>query len=99
MQLVLFGFKIIEELPHRVDNVCPLLWREISKWDIQPHVRTSLALELIQIDPVSRFGPGFDDAVDNGFCLVRHHQIQVQIDGISETLAARAGAERTVKRE
>ena len=44
-------------------------------------------------------GPRLDRAFGQRQRLVRNHQVQIEIDGVAEALAARARAERIVERE
>src|SRR6266403_729617 len=44
-------------------------------------------------------GPRLDGALIERFARVRHHQVQIKIDGVSETLAARTGSVGIVERK
>ena len=53
--------------------------------------------EVVQVSAIARFGPGLDRALRDRLALVRNHQVEVHIDGVSESLASRAGAKRIVE--
>ena len=51
------------------------------------------------IRAILRPGPGIDGALVQRLLLVRNDQVQVEIDGVAEALAALAGSVRIVERE
>ena len=58
-----------------------------------------LLAQLAEPGPVLGAVPGVDGAIGQRQALVRNHQVQIEIDGVAETLAARARAEGIVEAE
>ena len=104
MQLVLLAFEMIEEATYAQElalafDDCPaLLGIEFSPSHIERNIRLlGKTLQLGKQRAVFGLGPGFNSALIQGFRFVRYHQIEIKIDGVAETLAARAGAIRVVE--
>ncbi len=106
MQLVLLALQMIEEAAHAGEFVFPLdnhssLFRvEFRPGDIERNIRLSgEALQLGKQRAVFGLGPGFDGALVQGLRLVRYDQVKIEVDGVAEALAPRAGAVRVVERK
>src|SRR5215203_2135886 len=57
------------------------------------------ALQLREMRAVMRLGPRLDRALVDRLLLIRHDQLQVQLDNVAEAMAGRAGAEWVVERK
>ncbi len=55
------------------------------------------ALEFGEQWAILRFRPGLDRALVQSFTFVGNNEVEIEIDGVAETLAARAGAVRIVE--
>ena len=58
--------------------------------------------KLLRVLPqaaITRLGPRFDRAVVEGFAAIGDDEIQIEVDGVAESLAARAGAVGIVEGE
>ena len=106
MQLVFLAFQMIEETAHSQKsafacNDHPLMFP--IKF-VPGHIQrdTGFASKALQVGKqraIFGLGPRLDRALVKGQRLIRNHQVQIEIDRISESLAARTGAVRIVERE
>ncbi len=97
---------MLEEAAHSpefavaADDEALLLGREVLPGHIERNARRArIAPHLGGERPVLRLGPRLDGAFGQRQRLVRDDQIQVEVDGVAEALAARTGAERIVEGE
>ncbi len=77
-----------------------LLGGELAKRDV--HGNAAGAGEALQVLPklaITGLGPGLDDAFVDGFAAIGDDQVDIEVDGIAEALAARAGAVRIIEGE
>ena len=106
MQLVLFSFEVIEKSANA--------WKPPFAFDHQPllvgiklrpgHVKRQPTLfrETLQLGEerlVFRLGPRLDRALVQRLRRIRDHQIEIEINRVAESLAARASAIWVVERE
>ena len=61
--------------------------------------RARESLQLLPERAIARLGPGLDRALVDGFAAIGNHEIEIEIDGVAEALAARAGAVGIVERK
>ena len=106
VQLVFLALEIIEEaayageLAFAFDHHAALLRVKLGPRNIERDVGLlGEALELGEERPVFGLGPGIDGAFVQGLRLVGNHQVEIEVDGVAETLAARAGAVGIVEGE
>ena len=106
MQLVLLALQVVEEAPHTpplivtLEDVVLLRGRQVLPRNVQRNPRRSrVALHLRTQRLVFRLGPRLDCAFCQRKGLVRDHQVEVEIDGIPESLALRTCAIGIVERE
>src|SRR3977135_2893402 len=104
MQLVFFALKIAEESPHpqkfslAVEHKIAVLVLQVSPGDIQRNAGLlGKALEIGEQGTILGLRPRFDRAVAQGLQLVGNHQVEIEINGVAESLAARARAIRIVE--
>src|ERR1700722_7366383 len=107
MQLVFFSFKQAEKTLHTIifffsiaiDDRVALGRGKVTKGNFNrnsfgtgeaPHVQSELA--------VTWFSPGMDRTVGKGFAFVGDNAVDVEINGVAETLAARTSSVRAVER-
>ena len=57
------------------------------------------ALQLGEQRTIFGLGPGIDGALVQGLRFVGNHQVEIEVDGVAEALAARTGAVRIVEGE
>src|SRR5581483_9909627 len=98
VQLVLLGLEKVEELADEAIDFLTLGFRKFA----ERHVVTELLggfPEVSQPGAVLRLRPRFDRAGVEGEVLVGDDEVHVEIDGVAEALAARAGAHRAVEAE
>ncbi len=82
------------------DDGLELLFGEIANRQIERNAfGAGVTLQIDQILAVARLVPGIDGAFGERFAFVGDHAIDVEIDGVAEALAARAGAVGIVERE
>ena len=106
MKFVFLALEIFEEpadsgkLFLSIDNQ-PLVFRiHFRPWHIHRYARASgEPLHLCAIRPVLRFCPWFNRTIFEGFGFVRNYQIQVEVNGVTESLASRTRAERVIERK
>jgi hypothetical protein len=106
MQLVFLALEIIEEpayageLAFAFHHHTALLRVKLGPGNIERNAGLfGETLEFGEQRPVFGLGPGIDGAFVQGLRFVGNHQVEIEVDGVAETLAARAGAEGVVKRE
>ena len=58
---------------------------------------TCPGFQILKKATVARLGPRFDGALFDGFAGIGDHEVQIEINGIAKTLAARACAIRIVE--
>ena len=56
-------------------------------------------LEIGEIGPIARLRPGFHSALVQRLALIWNDKVEIEIDGVAESLAPRTCAERIVERE
>src|SRR5437867_12574782 len=56
-------------------------------------------LRILEERPIARLGPWFDGSVVERLAGIGDHQIQIEVDGVAETLAPRTRSVRIVERE
>ena len=107
VELVLLALHLRKKSPTRPRSL-PLPRRTVSRAalahlpprHIERHAqRRRLLLQLGKPASVFRPVPGIDGAVIQAQPLIRNHQIQIEIDGVPESLASRASAEGIVEAE
>ncbi len=108
VQLVFFALEPGEETVHagKARAVSPsmmaLRCSAVSCAERHVERNAARAREAFQFLPqraVARLGPGLDHAFIDRLAAVGNHQVDVEIDGVAESLAARAGAVRIVERK
>jgi len=83
-----------------LDNELPLLVGQVPPRRRQPDpAGPSRALQIDQMRPIGRLGERLDGVLLNRLRLVRHRQVQVELDDVAEPVTRRAGAEGAVERE
>src|SRR5579864_7285803 len=106
MQLVFLAFEPAEEAFHSgkvlstiaLDDGVVLCGGEIAVGNIQRY--TFGFSETAHVDnklAIARLRPGFDGAVVERFAFIGDHPVNIEVDGVAESLAARARAIRVVK--
>ncbi len=106
MELVAFGFQIVEVLPDSFDLIAPFpdqllhLFGKLLKRGRQIHALFLHRQQYLLLPPVrSRLAPRLDDAAGKRFAPVGDDQIFVVLQDIAEPFALRAGSERVVEGE
>ena len=106
VELVLLALQVLEEAAHApevavaADDEVLLLGGEVVPGNIERNARSArVAAHLRGQRPVLRLGPGLDGAFGQRQRLVRNDQVQVEINGVAEALAARTRAVGIVERE
>src|SRR6266571_2543937 len=56
-------------------------------------------LRILEERPIARLGPWFNGSVIEGLACIGDHEIQIEVDGVAETLAPRTRSVRIVERE
>src|SRR5215472_6097465 len=106
MQLVLLALQVLEEaahppeLPIAADDKTLLIGREV----LPRHVKRDaggarVTFHLRGVRPVLGLGPRFDCALGQRQGLVWDYEVEIEIDGVAESLAARARSEGVVEGE
>ena len=98
MHLVLLALQVIEEATDEFVERFAFRGGEVC----HRHVGTDLGavlFEIAQPGAVFRLGPRIDGTFIQSERAIRNHAVHVEIDGVSEALAARAGARRGVEAE
>src|SRR5262245_51942071 len=81
-----------------VPDKFPFLVGQLAVGNIQPDaLLTRDSLELMIKMPVARFRPRVDSAFLQGARGIRDHQFGIEVNGVSEAVAPRAGAIRIVE--
>ena len=106
MQLVFLALEVIEksayaeELTFAFNNHATLLGVKISPGDVERDARLLCeALQLGKQGSILGLGPGIDGAFVQRLRFVGNDQVEIEVDGVAKTLAARAGAVRIVERK
>src|ERR1700693_4832807 len=106
VHLVFLALEMIEEAAHArklafpIDDHPALLGLELRPGDIKGNVHLfGTALQLSEKRAIFGLGPGLDGAFIQRLRLVGNHQVEIEIDGVSKALAARACAVRIIKRK
>src|SRR4029079_15850912 len=90
VQLVFFCFQVVEEVAHAIEDEGAFVLRELPVGHIQSHVfATSGFLEVRKVRAIARLGPRFYRSLVYAFGFVRDNKVKVEIDRITEPLAAR----------
>ena len=106
MQLVLLALEILEESLDAAEVVIafhhPAL--RVGRQPVVRHIEGNAAqarqpLHLVIRLPITGLCPGLDRALGQRLAFVRDHQVQIKIDRVAESLAARARSVRIVERE
>ncbi len=83
-----------------VDDERPVGRRHVLPRDVQADPPLpGRPLQFREVRAVVRLRPGLDGPLLHRLRLIRHDQIQVQLDDVAEAVAGRAGAERVVEGE
>ncbi len=93
VHLVLLGLQVIEEAADELVERFALRRREIADRDVGADLGAVL-LEIAEPGAVLGLGPRIDRAFVERKAGIRDHAVHVEIDGVAEALAARAGARR-----
>ena len=108
MQLVFFALEIIEEAFDAVEfargiafeQQLALVRRQMPPRDVRRNVlRARELLRFLHQPAIARLGPRLDRAVVERFARIGHDEIEIEIDRVAESLAARACAPRIVERK
>ena len=106
MQLVLLALQVIKESAHprkaafAADNHPLVLRIECCPGRVERNFHLlSKALQLGVERTVLRLGPGLDSTLSQSLGLVGNDQVEIEVNGVAETLATRARAIRTIERE
>src|SRR5664279_3203097 len=110
MQLVLLALQKMEEAPNPAETAVTIANAIDDRFllfgveFIPGHVQRNFgqareAFKLREQRPVFWLGPGFDRAFIQGLAFVGNDQVEIEIDGVAEALATRAGAIRIVERK
>ena len=83
-----------------VDDDLPLGVGHLAPRRVERHAEAlGLFLQRRELGAVVRLGPRLHGALAQRLRLVRHDEVQVELDDVAEAVARRAGAERVVERE
>src|SRR5882724_10136561 len=106
MQLVFLALEVIEksayaeELAFALNHHTALLGVKISPSDVKRDARLlGEALQFGKQGSILGLGPGIDGAFVQRLRFVGNDQVEIEVDGVAKTLAARAGAVRVVERK
>ena len=81
-------------------NETALLARELAPGDVERNASaTSPFFHVLEERAVARLGPRLDRAFIKRLTGIGHDETEIEIDGVAETLAARAGAVGIVERK
>ena len=104
MELVLFGVELGKEAADAgegslavLDELLLILGQVVPGLIERDVCGACEALQLAVHGPVLARGPGCDGVAVEGLRLVRDDEVRIKVDGVAETLAARAGAKGIVK--
>src|SRR5207248_4795785 len=84
---------------HEIVDLLALLLREVAEWNVQADAATRVLLEIAEPRAEFRLVPRIDRALFEGERFVGNHAVHVEVDGVAEALAARAGAGRGIEAE
>src|SRR5882724_2215093 len=101
MQLVLLPLQIVEKPTNPAEASVPnehevlLFFGQLPprniEWQAERHSRIlGQLLHLVVVDAMLRFGPRLNRSLGKSFRLVWDHQIHIEINGVTESLATRA---------
>ena len=83
-----------------LDDGVALLGGELPEGHVQGNAaRAGETLQVLPKLAITGLGPRLDDAFVDGLAAIGNDQVEVEVDGIAEALAARAGAVRIVERK
>ena len=99
MQLVFLGFQVSEEAADEIVDQFAFFLRQVGEGRPETHLAAGGLAEIAEPGAELRLGPGLDRAFIEGKRFVGNHAVQVEIDGVAESLAARAGADRRIEAE
>ncbi len=99
VDLVFFGFDFVEEVADAVADGGLFFGGEIAEGNVPAHLGARGFAEVRSEPLVLRFGPGLDGALLERQGGVGNDQVEVVVDGVAETLAARASAHGVVEAE
>src|SRR4051812_25962861 len=89
-----------QEFSIAIDNLLTLFRLKFCPRNFEGDISLSgVALQIGEQGTILRLSPWINGAIVQRLRFVRDHAIEVEVDGISESLAARASAKRIVKRE
>ena len=104
MQLVLLALQILKEATDAaesavaIDNQLLLVGVESMPGNVQRNFGLAReALEFGEQRPVLGLSPGLDRAFIQSLAFVGDDQVEIDVDGVAESLATRAGAIRIVE--
>ncbi len=76
-----------------LDDELSLLFGEVAEGRVERDAaRARHALQILPNAAVARLGPGLNDALVDGLAAIGDHQIDIEVDGVAKSLAARARA-------
>ncbi len=106
MELVLLPLQVLKEAANAREIVvafhqpAALLGGELVIGNVQGNTTGARrAPHFVVGHPIARLRPGLDGAFGQRLILVRNHQVEIKIDCVPESLAARAGSVRIVERK
>src|SRR5258708_5523909 len=106
VELIFLGFEKIEKALDAAKAIAPandgalLIGRQLTERFIGGNARGAGKLQHLFLRPfVLRLGPWFDRTLCKSQLAIWNHQIVIEADGIAESLAGRASAERIVEAE
>ena len=83
-----------------IEHQIPVLLGEVDPCHVQRDPGClRVSLQISEQRPVLRLGPRLDRAFGQRFQLVGNDKVEIEVDGIAESLAFRAGAVRIVEGE
>src|SRR6202040_2374689 len=106
VKLVFLALQVVEKSAHTqkaaftIQHPLLLLRLKFRPGQVKRDVRLlGIALQVGEERTILGLGPGLNRAFGQSLALVRDHQIEIEIDGVAESLASRAGAVRIVEGE
>ena len=99
VQLVFLGFQVSEEAADEIVHQLALFAGQVGEGRAKAHLAAGGLAEIAEPRAEFRLRPGVDRAIIERKRFVGNHPVQVEIDGVAEALAARAGADRRVEAE
>ena len=106
MELVFLALEMVEESAHAeefafaVENEIAVLFGEIDPRHVERNSGSfGVTLQVGKQRAVLGLGPGLDGAFAQGFQLVGNDEVEIEVDGVAESLALRASAVGIVEGE